>query len=171
MSSSFSGFSPSMPVPLGQVPSSVGSRVITTYPSESSVCAVTYSVAGATVSTTPFVPPPTVTPVETGHKRHRVEDREEWELMLAEFENLWASGKSFTPRLGPSFAPQLQLITLPVVVPATVLSVAPVAVAATSSAALSDLSWSAASSAHSYEWSCSHRSLKPHSTVHPSPGL
>ena len=159
--SSFPGFSPSMPVPLGQLPSFAGSGVVTTSPSASTVCAVTFSVAGPVVAATPFVPPSDVTSVEPSRKRCHVEDLRERERMLAEFEDFWASGKSFSLQPGLSSASQPLLVTPPVVVPAPVPSVVPVAVEAASAAALSDLSHSAALSGRSYAQSHSRRSPGP----------
>ena len=96
-SSSLSGFSPSMPVPLGQLQSSVGSDMVTTT-SSSLVCAVTFSTAASIVSATLFVSPAGVTSVELSRKRRRVEFPREREKMLAAFEELWASGRSSSPR-------------------------------------------------------------------------
>ena len=90
-SSSFSGFSPSMPVPLGQLPSSLGSVVVTTTPSACLVCMVSITAAATNVSSTPFVPPADVTPVEPSCKLCRVECTREKEKMLATFEDLWDS--------------------------------------------------------------------------------
>ena len=132
--SSFSSFSPSMPVPLDQLPSPVGSGVVTSFASSSAVCVVTYAVACPAVTTAPFVPPPSVTPIEPSRTRRHVTDPKKWELMMLEFEDLWASGKS-TSRSCPFSASQQQLITPPVMVPAPV----PSAVAAPSAAALSGL--------------------------------
>ena len=61
-SSSFSGFSPSMPVPLWQLPRSVGSYVVTMTPS-SSVSAVTFSATATVVSAAPFASTVGVTPM------------------------------------------------------------------------------------------------------------
>ena len=55
-SSSFSGFSPSMPVPLCQLPLSAGTGVVTTTPS-SSVCVVFFSAATPVDFATLFVLP------------------------------------------------------------------------------------------------------------------
>ena len=52
-----------MPVPLCQIPSSVGASVVTTT-STSAACAVTFSAASSVVSAAPFVPPSGVTPSE-----------------------------------------------------------------------------------------------------------
>ena len=54
-SSSFSGFSPSMLVPLGQLPSLAGSRVVATSASSFAVCATTYELVGPAVTTAPIV--------------------------------------------------------------------------------------------------------------------
>ena len=67
-SSSFSGFSPLMPVPLGQLPSPADSRVVTMSASPSAVCSITYAVAGPTVTAAPVVSTPSVTPVEPSCK-------------------------------------------------------------------------------------------------------
>ena len=67
-SSSFSGFLLSMPVPLCQLPSSVGTSVVTTTPS-SAMCVATFSVAA------PLVPPVDVTPVEQSRKLHCVDSQ------------------------------------------------------------------------------------------------
>ena len=66
--------------------------------------------------------------------------------MLAEFEDLWASGKS-SPRPGPSSASQPQLIIPLVVVPAPIASVVLGVIVAASVATVLGSSRSAASSA------------------------
>ena len=55
-SSSFSGFSPSMSVPLRQLLFTLP-RVVSTSASSTAVCAVTYTVAGLAVSTAPVTTP------------------------------------------------------------------------------------------------------------------
>ena len=80
-SSSFSGFSSIMPVPLCQLPSPSDSGIVMTTPS-SSVCAVTYSASALIVSTAPLFAPLDVTPVEQDHKWHRVESPVERAKML-----------------------------------------------------------------------------------------
>ena len=87
-SSSFSGFSPLMPVPLGQLHSSTGFSVLTMSPSATAVCAVTYSVTGLAISVALFVPPSAATPVKPCGKRCHVEDPRERKGMLAEFEDI-----------------------------------------------------------------------------------
>ena len=86
-SSSFSDFPPSMPVPLRQLPSFLGTGVVTTTPSLL-VCAVTFLAAA------PFVPPVDVTPVEPNCKRLGVNSLREKVKMLTAFEELWASRRS-----------------------------------------------------------------------------
>ena len=56
-----------MPVPLCQLPSPAGTRVVTTTPS-SAVCAITFLGAAAVVSAAPFVPPVDMTPAEPSRK-------------------------------------------------------------------------------------------------------
>ena len=63
-----------MPVPLGQLHSSAGSSVLTTSPSASTACAVTFLVTAPFVSAIPFVPPSDVTPVKPSRKCRCVED-------------------------------------------------------------------------------------------------
>ena len=159
-SSSFSGFSPSMPLPLGQLPSSVGSGVVTTTLS-SSVCAVTFSTAASIVSATPFVSPVGITPVEPSHKQRRVESLREREKMLAAFEELWASKRSSSARLGLSSAPHPPLVTPPAAVPAPVSSAVLVVVSAAVSARSSSSSRSASSMSRLRERSWSHHSPGP----------
>ena len=84
---------------------------MTTTPS-SSICAVTFSDTAPMVSTATFVPPVDVTPTEPGRKRRHVESLREKVKMLATFEELWASGQSFSPHSGPSSA-HLSLYWLP----------------------------------------------------------
>ena len=70
-SSSFSGFSCSMPVSLCQLPSPAGTGVVTTTPSFTA-CAATYLAAAPLVSSTLFVPPGDVNSMEPGRKwNHR----------------------------------------------------------------------------------------------------
>ena len=78
-SSSFSRFLSSMPIPLGQLPSSASSSVVTMCASMSSVYPV--------VTAVPFVPLSTVTPVEPDHKRHCLEDHKERECTMRELED------------------------------------------------------------------------------------
>ena len=104
-SSSFSSFSPSMPVPQGQLPSPADSGVVTMSALTSSVYAVTYSVVGPAVTTAPFVPPSTVIPIEPDCKRHCVEDHKDQEHIIMEFKDWWVFGKS-APLLGPLSYPQ-----------------------------------------------------------------
>ena len=61
----------------------------------STVWAVTYSVAGPSVSAASFVPPSTMTPIKSGRKRRRVEYPKERESMLAEFKDFLGIGKVF----------------------------------------------------------------------------
>ena len=113
-SSSFSGFLPLMRVPLCRLPSPAGTGVVTTTPL-SVVCAVTFSAAAPIVSAAPFVPPVDITSVEPSCKQHRVDSLRKKASMLAVSEDIWASGQSFAPLLGPSSAPQPQLVTPPAV--------------------------------------------------------
>ena len=129
-SSSFSGFSPSKPVILCQLPSSAGNGVVTTIPL-SMVCAVTFSATALMVSTVTFVLPVDVFLVE-----------------------LWvASGVASSLR-----GERARMLALPAVL-APVLLAVPIAVSVTSAAASSTRSGSssrsAASSSHSREqwWS------------------
>ena len=167
---SFSGFSPSMPVPLGQLPSSAGSGVVTSTPSASTSCAVTFSVFGLFVSATLFVPSSDVTLVDPNCKHRRVEGLLEQERMLVAFKDVWASRGSFSPWPGPSSASKTPLVTPSMVVPAPGPSVVPVTVSATSAAALSNSSHLGALSACLYEWLHSRHSPGPHS-VSVGPGL
>ena len=149
-SSSLSGFSPSMPVPLCQLPLCAETSVVTTAPS-SSVCAVTFSAAAPAISAAPFVPPMDVTPVEPSRKWSRVDSLQERAKMLATFEELWASDQSLSPSSGPSSAPPLPLVTPPTAVPAPILSAVLVAVWVASVTACSarsflSLTWVSASS-------------------------
>ena len=152
-SSSFSGLSPSMPVTLCQLPSSVGSCVVTTTPPTSSECMVTVTAAAQIVSTAPFMPPADVTPVERSRKRRRVESVREREKMLAAFEDLWACGKFFSSHPGPSSASQPPLVTLPIAVAVPI----PFAVPSTVSAHTSSSSHSTSSSTQLSERSQSSR--------------
>ena len=125
-SSSFSGFSPSMPVPLGLLPSSADSGVVAAFASSSAVCAVTYDLA---VTTALVASMHAFRVAEHPRKRLCVTDPKELELMLANFEDWWASGRS-TPRLGPSSAVQLPLVTPLVVLvlgPSTAVAIPAVA--------------------------------------------
>ena len=144
-SSSFSGFSPSMLVPLGQLPSPADSGVVTSLALSSAVCVAMFLVAGPTGTAAPVVSMPSVAPIELSHKWRRVMDPKERELMVLHFDDLWASGKS-TPRMGQSSASQPHLITLPMVVPAPVRSAVPAAVAIPLAVAHSASSRSAESS-------------------------
>ena len=155
-SSSFSGFSPSMLVPLNQLPSSVGSGVVTMTPF-SSVCVVIFLATAPVVSTAPFVSPAGVTPIEPSRKRHWVESPREKEKMLATFEDIWTSGWSFSLLPGPSFVPLPLLVMPQVAVLAPVPSVVPVVV----SIRLGSSSGSATSSSQSCERTRSHRSPGP----------
>ena len=121
-SSSFPGFSPSMPVPLGLLPSSADSGVVAASASSSAECAVTFAVADLAVTTALLASMHAVQVAEHPRKRLCVTDPKELELMLANFEDWWASGRS-TPRLGPSSAAQPPLVT-PLVVPVLGLSTA-----------------------------------------------
>ena len=85
LSSSFSSFSPSIPVPLGQLPSFTDSGVVTTSALSSAVCAVTFTVAGPAVTAAPVISTPEVMPVEHPRKHHRVTDPREQELMMLHF--------------------------------------------------------------------------------------
>ena len=71
--SSFSGFAPSMLVPLGQLPLYVGSHVVVMTPSTSSLCTITVTATAPIVSTAPFVPPADVAPAEHSCKHHQEE--------------------------------------------------------------------------------------------------
>ena len=157
-SSSFSGFSPSMPITLGRLPSSDSSVVIASA-SSSAMCAVTFTVAGPAVTTASVISTPAVTPVEHPYKRHRVTDLKERELMMLHFEDWWASGRS-TPWPDPSSASQPPLITPPVV-PAPDLSTVPAAVAVSLVAVLLTSSQLVVSSSCSAERSRSPKSPGP----------
>ena len=137
---------------------------MTTSPS-SSAYAVTFSVTAPVVSTAPFVPPVDITPVEPGHKQHRVKSLREKANLLAAFEELWASCQSLSVRPGLSSAPKPPLVTLPVAITAPIPPVVPVTVsftsAATSSLCSDSSSCSVASSSHSCKWSLSRRSPGP----------
>ena len=117
-SSSFSGFSPAMHVPLCQLPSPAGSGAVMTTPS-SSVCAVTYSVPTPVIFTASFIAPVDVTPVNPDRKRCHLESPEEhakmflaftfsnnrtrsngWKLELKRF-NTSQCGNFFTYRIAP----------------------------------------------------------------------
>ena len=108
-SSSFSGSSPVMPVPLSQLASTSG--VISTLASSTPVCAATYAVAGLSVSAVPLTSSAAV--VEQPQKRKRVTDPAERALMWENFRDWWASGR-FMPSTGTSSAPQPLLDTPPV---------------------------------------------------------
>ena len=108
-----------MPVPLGQLSSSTGSVVITTTPSASSVYTVLVTFTASIVSATLFVPPADVSPNEPSHKLRKVECSWEKERMLAAYEDLWASEKSFSLVPGLSSASQLPLVTQPIAVPSS----------------------------------------------------
>ena len=117
-SSCFTGFSPSMPVPLGQL-SSVDSVVVTTSTLLAAVCTmtVTLAVVGPAVTTASVTSMPGLLILEHPRKRCRVTDPKERVLMLANFEDWWASRRS-TPRPGSSSSLQLPLVTpLVVLVP------------------------------------------------------
>ena len=142
------GFLPSMPVPPDQLPSSVGSGVVTTT-SSSSVCVVTFLATASVISATLFVSLAGITPVKPGRKRRLVESPREREKMLAAFEELWASGRSSSHRSSQSAAPQPLMVMPPVAVPTPVSSEVPVVVSATFVAAVSGcLSSSSRSQSH-----------------------
>ena len=84
-SSSFSGFSPSAPVPLCHLLSSLCTGVVMTV-SSSSVCSMTSSAATPVVSTALIVLPLVVMPVEPVHKWRREDLLEDRQEMLATFE-------------------------------------------------------------------------------------
>ena len=162
-SSSFSGFLPSMLVPLCQLPSPAGTGVKPTTPS-STACAVTHAASAPAL----FVLPVDATLVEPGCKRCRVESPREWVEMPAAFEDIWASGRCSSPCPGPLSASQMWLVTLPVpplAVPAPVPSPAvPVAVLVVPPAASltrSDLFLRSTASFHSCEQSWSRPSPGP----------
>ena len=101
-------------------------------------------VAGPFIIAAPVISTPGLLVPEHPQKRRRVTDLEERELMLANFKDWWASGRS-TPQPGLSSALQRQLVTPPVVLvpsPSSALAI-PAAVA------LSTSSWSVASSSRS----------------------
>ena len=107
-SSSFSGFSPSMPIPLGQL-SSAMPGVVSTSASSTAVCVVTFAVAGPAVTAAPVTT--TAIPVaENPRKRKHVTDPKEQALMLENFEDWLVSGRStllsgpFSVVPGPSSA-------------------------------------------------------------------
>ena len=108
-SSSSSGFSPSMPVPLGQL-SSAMPGVVSTSVSSTAVCAVMFAVAGPAVTTAPITTTPAIPVIENLWKRKRVTDPKEPAHMLENFKDWWASGRS-SPLLGPSSAPQPPCVT------------------------------------------------------------
>ena len=95
-SSSFSSFSPSVSVPLGQLSSADSA-------SSAAVCAMMFTVAVPAVTTAPVTSTPAVMVTEHPCKSRRVTDPKEWELMFVNFEDWWASGRS-TQRLGLSSA-------------------------------------------------------------------
>ena len=157
-SSSFSGFSPSMLVPLGWLPSA-DLGVVTTSASSSAVCAVMFVVAGPAVTTAPVTLTPVVTLAKHPRKRRRVTDPKERELMMLNFEDWWTSRRS-VPWPGPSSASQPLLVTPPVV-PAPGPSGVPTTVAIPLVVALSTSLQSVASSPCSAKRSHSHRSRGP----------
>ena len=153
---SFSGFSPSIPVLLGQL-SSADSGVITTSASLAAVCAVTFVVAGPAVTAAPVTSTPELLVAELPQKRHQVMDPKEQEPLLANFEDWWASGRS-APQLDLSFASQSPLVTPPVVLvpdPSSALAI-PAAMAP------SMFSWSVVSSSHSAKQHRSWYSPRPY---------
>ena len=79
-------------MPLGQLPLSLGSMVITTTPSASSVYMVSVISAALIVPAALFVPLADVTPAEPSRKLHKVECPRKEERMLAAYEDLWTSG-------------------------------------------------------------------------------
>ena len=93
-SSSFFGFSPSMPVLLGQLLLSADSRVITTSALSLTVCAVTFAVAGPAVNAAPVTSTSAVMVAEHPRKSRGVTDSKEQGLKLASFEDWWASERS-----------------------------------------------------------------------------
>ena len=103
-SSSFSVFSPTMPVPFSQLAPTTGA-------SSTAVCAVMYSVTGPAVSA--VLSMSTVAVVEQPWKRKRWTDPVERALAWENFQDCWASGRS-TPSTGMSYAPWLLLVTPPV---------------------------------------------------------
>ena len=109
VSSSFSGFSPSMPVSLEQL-SFADLGMITTSASSSAVCAGWYVCHLCAFYVTPGLLVP-----ELPQKRRRVTHPRERELMLANFKDWWASRRSM-PWSGPSS--ELQP---PLVIPSVVL--------------------------------------------------
>ena len=158
-SSSFSGFSPSMPVPLEQL-SSADSRVITTS-SSTAVCAMTFVLASPSVTSAPVTSTPGLLVPEFPRKRRPVTDSKEHELMLANFEDWWASGRS-APRPGPSFASQPLLVTPPVVpVPGLSSALVIPAVAAPSASSRSVASSRSAERLHLLDSPGSHLVLAP----------
>ena len=73
-SSSFSGFFPSMSVPLGQLPSSADLGVVTTSASSSAVCTMTFTLAGPAVTAVLVTSTPAVPVTEHPRKTHHVTD-------------------------------------------------------------------------------------------------
>ena len=114
----------------------------------SSVCVVNYLASAYVVSTTPFVAPLDVTPVEPDRKWRCIELSEEQAKLLAAFEDIWAAQRR-SPHLGPSSF--LSVVTPPVP-PSVILAL--VSLAAVAGTAVP-------SHSSTCEWSRSHR---------PSPG-
>ena len=121
------------------------------------------SVTAAPGTSTPVVP---VT--EHPRKRRRVTDPKEQELMLANFEDRWASGRS-TPQPGPPSASQLPLVTpLVVSVPSLSTAVAIPATVALSSSSRSVASSSCSAKRHHYRRSPgSHPAAAPPAVASP----
>ena len=70
---------------------------------------VSFLAAAPVVSAVLFVPPMDMSPGEPSRKRRRVDSPWETTKLLATFEELWASSRSFSPIASLSFAPPLRL--------------------------------------------------------------
>ena len=90
------GLLPLMPVPLGQLPSSVGSGVVTTAPS-SLVCVVTFSAAAPVVFAVTFVSPADFTP-EPGRKQCWVISSRERSRRCSPLSKIYGLQDSLFPR-------------------------------------------------------------------------